>query len=99
MKREVVICSEWDLIKGLIVLLFSRLHYCEESKKDEWWMKAGLIFDDRCLDEVMLDWQGMSHTSSIGEKLHPVAATFECVDALHCCSFTVCMCSKVKVTH
>lgn len=56
------------------VVLFSRLYYCDECRKDEWWMKAGLIFDDGCLDEVMLDWQGMSHASSIGEKLHPVAA-------------------------
>lgn len=56
------------------VVLFSRLHYCDECRKDEWWMKAGLIFDDGCLDEVMLDWQDMSHASSIGEKLHPVAA-------------------------
>lgn len=61
-------------------------------------MKAGLILVDGCLDEVMLDWQGMSHTGSIGEKLHPVAATFKCADALHCCMFSACMCSEVKVT-
>lgn len=88
----------YGIIKGISVVLLSMRHYCDECREDEWWKKAGLILVDGCLDEVMLDWQGMSHTGSIGEKLHPVAATFQCVDALHCCTFSVCMCSEVKVS-